>query len=83
MWGDFQSFYLSVLSQKKRGGLGSSAALGNSSEKATQGVVLFVASGSTRMVGIRPILGLPTEPWALAMRRVDSEVVPQQSFFGQ
>jgi hypothetical protein len=29
------------------------------------------------------MFGLPTEPWALANRMVDSEVVPQQSFFGQ
>jgi hypothetical protein len=35
------------------------------------------------IVGMRPMCGLPTGPWALASWRVDSEVVPQQSFFGQ
>jgi hypothetical protein len=49
----------------------------------TQGVTFFVARGSSRMVGIKPILGLPTDPCALDIRMVDSEVVPQQSFFGQ
>jgi hypothetical protein len=29
------------------------------------------------------MFGLPTEPCALAIRMVDSEVVPQQSFLGQ
>lgn len=41
-----------------------------------QGAIGFI-------VGIRPMFGLPTLPWADAMRRVDSEVVPQQSFLGQ
>jgi hypothetical protein len=35
------------------------------------------------MVGIKPIWGLPVGPWAVAIFIVESEVVPQQSFFGQ
>ena len=41
-----------------------------------QGAIGFI-------VGTSPMCGLPTGPCALASWRVDSEVVPQQSFFGQ
>lgn len=79
----FPVFLSERIVTKKRGGLGSSIALENLNRKYAYGMELLVVKGSTRIVGIKPILGLPTEPCALTMRKVDSEVVPQQSFFGQ
>jgi len=61
--------------EKARGVFGSSA-LWKSIPEGSQGAMGFI-------VGIRPMCGLPTGPCALARLRVDSEVVPQQSFFGQ
>jgi len=81
--GQFPVFLSVRVDTKKRGGLESSTALENLIGKMYYGSELLVAKGRTRMVGIKPILGLPTEPWALTMRKVDSEVVPQQSFFAQ
>jgi hypothetical protein len=40
-------------------------------------------SASFRMVGTKPMFGLPVGPWAVAIFMKDSEVLPQQSFFGQ
>ena len=49
-----------------------------------QGLVTTTGpSGSGFMVGMSPMLGLPLDPWALAIRMVYSEVVPQQSLVGQ
>lgn len=36
-----------------------------------------------RIVGARPMCGLPTPDCAVIILRVDSDIVPQQSFFGQ
>ena len=61
--------------EKARGALWSPPRLGMF-RRFAQGAIGFI-------VGIRPMCGLPTGPCALARTRVDSEVVPQLSFFGQ
>ena len=68
---------------KKARGVQDSTALLKVAGKSAQGMITLGPGGSTLIVGIRPMFGLPTEPCALAIRMVDSEVVPQQSFFGQ
>jgi hypothetical protein len=71
------------LRKQKARGVQDSSALWKSNQLPDQGLTATGPSGSGFMVGIRPRFGLPTEPWTLAIRMVDSEVVPQQSFFGQ
>jgi hypothetical protein len=61
---------------KKSAGRGSSAALGKAISASCQG-----ASGF--MVGIKPMWGLPVAVWVVAIFRKESDVVPQQPFFGQ
>jgi hypothetical protein len=80
--GYFQTFYRENGKEKARGACHSTA-LVEIDLSYTQGVTATGPRGRGFIVGMSPKLGLPLPPCMLAMRMVDSEVVPQQSFLGQ
>jgi hypothetical protein len=75
MDGFFQPFWKWVMTKKAR--------CAKAPPRSEISLVMQNQGASFFMDGTKPIWVLPLEPWVLTMFRVFSEVVPQQSFFGQ
>lgn len=74
--GIFQCFCVEIGDKKARGAWQGTAAREILGIRPGYGAIFFI-------VGINPMCGLPTGPWALLMLIVAWDVLPQQSFFGQ